>query len=607
MGLKGIDVLKNNIYMIKVVWKYSKSYFFVFISLILMTVVKDMLLVVAPKFIFDSMQYGTSIEDIFIPIIAYVTLYLGIHLILYFLTYARNILEEKIKMNLNVALGNKFMRVDYSFLEKNSSIDMFNKAKMAISGGLDDIQTLGMNGEQGITGYFDQLMKIIKDVILLCSVLYVFRYMQIYMFFIVIGCIGLNLFFSLIKMKETVKVRDKAGPYLTKSRYCNKLLRTFEFGQEFRVFGMSDLVISKFHECTDEYVQVRNASKTPSCMASVFFNIINNVMRGAVLIYLIRSLLAGNLSVGDFSMVFAAVLTFSDTMLDLLGAILTMNILALYMTDYQNCMKLKEADNSEGIKQLENVQHMIEFRDVWYKYRNAEEYALRGINITIKPYEKISIVGYNGAGKTTFIKLLLGLYRPEKGEILIDGINLEEYSRESYYGYVSAVFQDFKIFALSIRENITLCDGVDWKLFEKSIERAGIAKRIGRLQQKEEAVIGGFFEEGDFMLSGGESQKIAMSRSFYRNTNMIVLDEPTSALDVAAEDEMYGSVADNSRQQLLFISHRLASSRICDRILVFKNGQIAESGTHGELLQRKGIYCSMWSAQAEKFNGGLQE
>ena len=164
--------------------------------------------------------------------------------------------------------------------------------------------------------------------------------LQIYMFFIVIGCIGLNLFFSLIKMKETVKVRDKAGPYLTKSRYCNKLLRTFEFGQEFRVFGMSDLVISKFHECTDEYVQVRNASKTPSCMASVFFNIINNVMRGAVLIYLIRSLLAGNLSVGDFSMVFTAVLTFSDTMLDLLGAILTMNILALYMTDYQNCMKL---------------------------------------------------------------------------------------------------------------------------------------------------------------------------------------------------------------------------------------------------------------------------
>ena len=155
-------------------------------------------------------------------------------------------------MNLNVALGNKFMKVDYSFLEKNSSIDMFNKAKMAISGGLDDIQTLGMNGEQGITGYFDQLMKIIKDVILLCSVLYVFRYMQIYMFFIVIGCIGLNLFFSLIKMKETVKVRDKAGPYLTKSRYCNKLLRTFEFGQEFRVFGMSDLVISKFHECAGE-------------------------------------------------------------------------------------------------------------------------------------------------------------------------------------------------------------------------------------------------------------------------------------------------------------------------------------------------------------------
>lgn len=597
-------VINNNIYMLGLAWKQKKAYFCVFILIILITNIKDLVLVVAPKYIFDSLQFGESFKAILLPVLIYVALYFLLHVTLHALSYMKTVFETKLKMDLNVSLGEKFMKVDYCFLENNSSIDMFNRAKIAISGGLSDIQTLGLGGEQGLTGYFDQLLKVIKNIMLLCSVLYIFSYMEVFMFFVVVGCIILNFVFSIVQMKATVKVRENAGPYLTKSRYCNKLLRTFEYGKEFRVFGMTDFVVSKFHGCTEEYVNVRNASKTPSCLSSVMFNAVNNIMRLTVLVYLIFKLGDGVISVGDFSMIFSAILIFSDTAIDLLNGVLSLNVFSTFMMDYQKCMGLKEGNNNGSDTELSAGPHVIEFRNVWYKYDNAAEYALKDINVVLKPYENISIVGFNGAGKTTFIKLLFGLYNPTRGEILIDEKDIKEYKTQSIRRYMSAVFQDFKIFAMSVEDNIALERDIDENALWESIKRAEIDEKIVSLDKKEKAVIGGFFDKGDLLLSGGESQKVAMARSFYRKTDLIALDEPTSALDVISEDKMYNGVAKYSeKEMLLFISHRLASNRFCDRILVFDSGSIVEAGTHSELLEKKGIYYSMWIVQAEKFNG----
>ena len=602
MKIKIGESFRNNVYMLGLAWKLSKAYACVFALLIIVTIVRDLVLVIAPKYILDSMQYGGSLEAIVLPVLIYVGLYFALHALVHTLVYFRTILESRLKMMLNIKLGEKYMKVDYSFLEDNKSIDMFNRAKMAVSGGLDDIQTLGMTGEQGISGYFDQLFNIIKDMILMVSVLYVFSYMKPFMTLIVCGCIVLSIVFSMVKMKAAVKVRDKAGPYLTKSRYCNKLLRTFEFGKEFRIFGMTDFIVSKFHDCTEEYVGVRNRSKNASCISEVLFCCVNNGMRFAVLAALIYMLSDHVITVGDFSMIFSAVLTFSDTALNLLNSMISMNVLSAYMTDYQRCMGLSESHGSFGGLELGSGGHTIEVRNVWFKYNGADDYALKNISLTIRPGEHLSVVGPNGAGKTTFIKLLLGLYKPEKGEILIDGKGMDAYSAQSLRRYMSAVFQDFKIFAMNIEENIALNDKIDVQALDESISRAQIRDRIDMLPKKEKSVIGGFFDEGDMMLSGGESQTIALSRSFYRKTDVIVLDEPTSALDVISGDKMYNSVARCSgRETILFISHRLASTRLADRIVVFEAAGIAEEGTHSELLERKGIYCNMWNAQVEKF------
>jgi len=606
MKTKLRDSLKNHIYILGVALKQSKLYFCVFFVTILVANAKDIALVVAPKYIFDALQFGGSFSAILLPVLVYLALYLLLHGILHGLTYGKKVMEMKLKVRLNVKLGEKFMRTDYSFLEENTAVDMFERAKTAISGGISDLQTLGMIEEQGISGYFEQLYRLIKDIVLLFGMLYVFRYMEWTTLVLVLVCIALNTVFSLIQMKARNAVRDKAAPAHNRRRYCNRLLRTFEYGKEFRVFGMNKLVVSKWQECTNEFLEVRDYYQRRCWFASILFFIVNNGMRFLVLFSLIFKLRDGVISVGDFTMIFGAILTFSDTAQDLLQAILALNIFSGFMTDYRKCMQLPESEEKSGGEDLAGGAYEIEFKNVWYRYNGTAEdtYALKNINVVLHPGEKISIVGFNGAGKTTFIKLLLGLYEPTEGEILINGRNVKEYSERSLRRYMSAVFQDYKIFAMSVEDNITLGADGPAECLTESMERAGIRERVELLGKKEKAVIGGFFEEGDLLLSGGESQKIAMARSFYRKTPVIALDEPTSALDVVSEDKMYKSVMEKAEgETILFISHRLASARFCDRILVFDSGEITEEGFHGELLSQKGCYYEMWNVQAEKFIG----
>lgn len=607
MKTKVLDSLKNHGYILGVALKQSKLYFCIFFVTILVANAKDLALVVAPKYIFDALQFGGSFSAILLPVFVYVALYFGLHGILHGLTYGKKVLEMKLKMRLNVKLSEKFMRTDYSFLEEHTAVDMFERAKTAISGGISDLQTIGIIEEQGISGYFEQLYRLIKDIILLFGVLYVFRYMEWTTLVLVLICIALNTVFSLIQMRARNAVREKAAPAHNRRRYCNRLLRTFEYGKEFRVFGMNKLVVSKWQECTDEFLTVRDYYQKRCWFASILFFIVNNGMRFFVLVSLIFKLKDGAISVGDFTMIFAAILTFSDTAQDLLQAVLALNIFSGFMTDYRKCMQLQESEEVCGEEELEDGACEIEFKDVWYHYNGTTEdtYALKNVNVVLRPGEKVSVVGFNGAGKTTFIKLLLGLYEPTKGEILINGKNRKEYSAQSLRRYMSAVFQDYKIFALSVEDNITLGESGSEQCLAESMERAGIGERVWRLPKKEKSVIGGFFDEGDLLLSGGESQKIAMARSFFRKTPVIALDEPTSALDVVSEDKMYKSVMERAKDELiLFISHRLASARFCDRILVFDSGEIAEEGSHEALLARRCCYFNMWSVQAEKFIGG---
>lgn len=241
----------------------------------------------------------------------------------------------------------------------------------------------------------------------------------------------------------------------------------------------------------------------------------------------------------------------------------------------------------------------IEFKNVSFKYPKSEEFALRNINFKIKRGEKLAVVGRNGSGKTTFIKLLCRLYDPDEGEILINGTNIKEYSRESLNALFSVVFQDYKIFSLTVADNVCASAEYDREKLYSALDKANIKTKTESMPHKENTYLYKDLEKSGVEISGGEAQKLALARALYKDSPIVILDEPTAALDPIAENEIYSrfnSFVEN--KTAIYISHRLSSCAFCDRIAVFDNSRLTDVGTHGELLAKDGVYAKLWNAQA---------
>lgn len=250
----------------------------------------------------------------------------------------------------------------------------------------------------------------------------------------------------------------------------------------------------------------------------------------------------------------------------------------------------------------------VELRNVSFSYGEKYGSVINDVSLSIAPGEKIALVGYNGAGKTTLIKLIMRLYDPSRGEILLDGVNIKDYDVEKYRHSIGTVFQDFKIFGGSVVENVLLDlnDGEDdsavTEKVRKALTHSGLWERIQSLPNGLDTQLTTEFAKDGVNLSGGESQKLAIGRVFYKDAGLIILDEPSSALDPIAEYQLNHSMLEATENKtVIFISHRLSTTRLADRIFLLEKGRIAEQGTHEELLARNGRYAAMWRAQAGQY------
>lgn len=246
----------------------------------------------------------------------------------------------------------------------------------------------------------------------------------------------------------------------------------------------------------------------------------------------------------------------------------------------------------------------FELKNVSFAYNEDTGNVISHLNLTIHPYDKIALVGYNGAGKTTLTKLLMRLYDPTEGEILYDGINIKEYDLQEYRNHIDAVFQDYVLFGATLQENVALNvkEKIDRKKVEDALMESGFEERLHSLSKGLDTEMTTEFAEHGVNLSGGESQKVAVARVFYQDASFMILDEPSSALDPIAEYQLNHSmmIAANHKT-VIFISHRLSTTRLADRIIMLENGSVIESGTHEELLNQKGKYYEMWRAQAGQY------
>lgn len=327
-----------------------------------------------------------------------------------------------------------------------------------------------------------------------------------------------------------------------------------------------------------------------------------------IAIYLILSLqvIYSSMTVGDFSMYLTAAGAFSSCIMGISSN--WMNLVfqtSWYLNDYRRCLDYGENERkNSGSRHIDIPKNVeIEFRDVSFKYPKTDRMILEHVNITVRQGETLSIVGVNGAGKTTFVRLLCRFYEPTAGEIFVNGIPAKDIALEDYYKLIGVVFQDFSLFSFTVAENIAMDTEPDTEKLDDAIVKCGLTERIKTLPRGVDTYIYKEFDPDGIELSGGEGQKVAIARAVYRDAPIIIFDEPTSALDPIAEYNIYRNFHELANgKTAIYISHRLSSTRFTDKIAVFANGTVSEYGTHDELMQTDdGIYRKMFSMQAEYY------
>ncbi len=310
-----------------------------------------------------------------------------------------------------------------------------------------------------------------------------------------------------------------------------------------------------------------------------------------------------NLLLADFSVIMTAMSNLRDVVNDLGNAFSYIKKESLYFGNLKEFLEY-ESKIKSGDKEANELQ-TLEFRNVTFTYPGATEPTLKNVNVVFNKGETTAIVGQNGAGKTTFVKLLLRFYDPDSGEILYNGVDLKEYNTESLRKRFASVFQDYKVFALSVAENI-LCSEPetqeDYETVSYALKNSGAESFVNRLPEKEKTILTREFDETGIGLSGGEQQKLATARMFAKDFDLAILDEPSSALDPIAEYKMYESLIEATKEKtVIYISHRLSSAVLSDKIYVFEEGTVQEQGNHGELMTLNGIYAKMFTLQASSY------
>ena len=381
------------------------------------------------------------------------------------------------------------------------------------------------------------------------------------------------------------------------------ILGDYKTGKEIRLYKEQNLIdnITTQKILTDGEITLRKISMR-TAKSSSFIAILGALVGFGVYLFIGVKGLFGLFGIGSlvlycgsFMQIISGIMMFANT----LGKLKEILSLA---RDY---FKILEAESTMiyGNRELDLTNGFeIEFNNVSFKYPKSDIYALKQINLKLSNGEKLAVVGRNGSGKTTFIKLLCRLYDVDEGEILINGINIKEYTRNSLNKLYSIVFQDYKILSLTVADNISANDECDKDMLNSALDKANIKDRIEAMPQKEKTYLYKDLDKSGVEISGGEAQKLALARALYKDSPIVILDEPTAALDPIAENEIYSrfnSFVEN--KTAIYISHRLSSCAFCDRIAVFDNAELVETGTHNELISANGRYAELWNAQASYY------
>ena len=489
----------------------------------------------------------------------------------------------------------KIMRINYEHLENPDVMDCYERAGQACN-----------NNMNGVEGMMREGAEFLKSLAVVLVGLAIMGSLNLWMVLLVFAVTVLNfLFRNYTSRTAKKKVWDPLAPWWRKNQYMQNTTTDFAAAKDIRMFGLKDWLCDKYRDLAKDRCDAQRENERLWRNAGFAGAATWLVSQAGVYAYLICQVIQGNVTIGDFTMYTASFATFFNFINELLTHAGNLLACSREVDDFRSFLDFWGGDEEDGgipVPKLDSYE--FTFKNVSFRYPKAEAYALKNLNLTVKAGERLAVVGLNGAGKSTFIKLLLRLYEPTEGEILLNGVNVKDYNRHDYYQVFAPVFQTVELFAFPLAENISMQapDETDAKKAEECLQAAGLKEKLETLPKGVKTeVLKVIYDDGvDF--SGGEKQKIALARALYKDAPVVVLDEPTAALDAVAESRLYEDFDKLiGGKTAVYISHRLSSTQFCNHVAMFSGGEMVEYGTHKSLLEQNGEYAKMFRIQAQYY------
>ena len=589
-----VPVLKNVIFALKLVWEADKrlliGYFVTEISnKVLSMYVQNILFL---KVLLSIIDGDADFKTYFTYLLLFFGIYFTVNAISAYATRQRLVATKVVLKNVNNKIFKKATELDVSCYENPEFYDKYQRATLVLS-----------------SSYYDLICWDVAAVVggiiaLICVITTVTVINPMYLLFL----LPVTLVFAIELMKS--KAVYKRDLQMTKNNrikaYIQRTMFLKEFSKDMRTSNIFAVLTKRFKAAIDANVLILKSYGVKlfiySMISSLFSDFIPIIGTYAFAGY--QFIFTQALSISGFSVVLASINSVRDSTLSIAEGFDEMTQMALFFQNLRDFFDY-EPKITDGGKDAEEFQS-IEFRNVSFTYPDTTKEILKNVSFKITKGETIAIVGVNGAGKSTLVKLLLRFYDANEGEILYNGINVKEYNVQSLRNAFATVFQDYKNFAVSVNENIMCheCSDEEKQIAEKALRQSGVWDKIASLPKGADTVLTREFEIDGAGLSGGENQKVSAARLFAREFEIAILDEPSSALDPIAEYKMYENLIDVTRDKtVIYISHRLSSAVLSDRIYVLGNGTILESGSHAELMAQEGEYSKMFTLQASSYKG----
>jgi len=582
-------IFKNIVFSIRII-RTIKKYFF--LKKIINMIINSLLIFTVPlilKRFLHGIENNLSIDEIIYELLFLSIFCMMTSIIECILKNSINYDIEVINTKLLKQFNESTIKIDYEFLERPEIQDMYELANASIK---------TYSGMFGLTMQFIDVLGYIIS-FLISGIIIV--EINVYFVFIVIAVSLLKIYLEKNKQKiRSRNLKEKLPPHNRRIIYCNSVAQNIGFAKDVRLYDVYNYIKKERNKSVKNYMGLVDNNHRISFIFYFLVYFLNFVLEVSMYIFLVLDVVKG-MPISDFTFSIASVTILISMISKLVINYGNIYKSSLSVDDYISFSNFFDMDDSVG-QDIDLSTFNIEFKNVYYKYYLQDDYALEDVSFTIKNEDKIALLGINGAGKTTLVKLICGLYKPTKGEIYINGVNITDIRKECLWRAISPVFQDLVLFPFTILENIIDNDDLDINKINNVIRLVGLEEKIKSLKSGYDTILSrNLYDEG-IDLSGGESQRILIAKAIYKKSSLIILDEPTSALDPLAEASFYENF-DNiiNRRTTIFITHRLSATKFCDKILMFENGKLIEAGNHFELMQLDTLYKKLFETQSKLY------